>query len=568
MSQALSSLSDDDLNAMYQRAQQPAAPLPLSQMSDDDLKALHAQQTNMVGEGRKADVASGNLLTDIPRVVGTATVNALAGGASLPRLAASGVDWLGRRVGADLGAEKALASIPAPTDPRYSMFPDYQTARDVLFRGTGATELVPQTEPGKVGMSALTGAIMAGHPAAMVAGAGAGAGSQLGADAAEHMGIPPTIPALLGGLAGGLVTGRVAQMPFGTPAGKVRPEVAELAKDARDQGIPIRGGQISENRFVRYLDSELGNMPFSGMDKQNVAQREAFGTAASKTIGEGGATLPPDTMSAARTRIGAAMEDVAQRSPPIGDPTLGQSLASISQDAMKAPTAAASIKNNIASIVKTLEQGGGTMTGADYQSLTRYNRPLSRAMQSIDPDTRFYARQIRNALDDALQRVAPPDLQKQLTDARRQWSNMMVLSDNVEKSAVGDVNPRTLLGDVIRNRDNVAFNGGGELGDLGRIGRQFMTEPPQSGTAARSAVHAAVPDPTAVGIAKTLAGRLLVDPLAGAIMRSDAYTNRLINSGTNPASVVMRQPTGLARAMIADMASREAASRLQPPNRQ
>lgn len=207
MAADLSSLTDAQLQAMYGGGSAapgaPAAPAnPLASMSDADLQALHDRLTNVQGEGRISDVPSGNLATDIPRYLGTATANVIAGAASLPRTVAQGVDWLGNKAGSLVGyqppsAENALASIPSPGNPGYPLFPDFQTARDVALRGMGATEIVPQTFGERRALDATTGAIggMLGGPAAVIPSA---AGSAVAGTLAESFPNHPLAAAMLG----------------------------------------------------------------------------------------------------------------------------------------------------------------------------------------------------------------------------------------------------------------------------------------------------------------------------------------------------------------------------------
>ena len=140
---------------------------------------------------------SGSLLTDAGRIAETVGANAAAGLESFPRLITQGVDWLGNKVGLNVGADAALASIKHPLNPNYPLVPDFQTAKDATFNAWGGTEYQPQTwlgrrawmrRPARCWPRPIRWAI----PAADGAGAAGGEGAELLPD---H----PIIGGLLGG---------------------------------------------------------------------------------------------------------------------------------------------------------------------------------------------------------------------------------------------------------------------------------------------------------------------------------------------------------------------------------
>ena len=179
---------------------------------------------------------SGSLLTDAGRIAETVGANAAAGLESFPRLITQGVDWLGNKVGLNVGADAALASIKHPLNPNYPLVPDFQTAKDATFNAWGGTEYQPQTWLGRRGMDAATAGVLAATdpwsiPAAMGAGAAGGEGAELLPD---H----PIIGALAGGLFGGtLVNGLMnTGQRLGTAIGNTNPN--DIYGAFRRQGLP------------------------------------------------------------------------------------------------------------------------------------------------------------------------------------------------------------------------------------------------------------------------------------------------------------------------------------------
>jgi hypothetical protein len=87
-----------------------------------------------------------------------------------------------------------------------------------------------------------------------------------------------------------------------------------------------------------------------------------------------------------------------------------------------------------------------------------------------------------------------------------------------------------------------AYTAGGDLGELGRIGQQFMKTPPNSGTADRGLVNLLMAGGATAGFLTAplstlggLAGTLATNAIAGRIARSGALSTRLINNNLLPA---------------------------------
>lgn len=269
--------------------------------------------------------------------------------------------------------------------------------------------------------------------------------------------------------------------------GDVSPETAQLADMARNQyGIPINAGQMSESPAVRFGASALNRLPFSGAGKEAATQQTAFNRAVSNTFGEDAPKITPAVMQAAKTRLGNEFNTVAANTTIQADPQFAADLTKTFNDAQSVlPNAEIKpIQNQIKNIYQTIDPQTGQISGESYQALTRQGSPLNRAMNSADPNVKYYAGQVKDALDDAMQRSASPDMAARLTAARTQYKAMKTVEDLVEKSPNGDISPAALMTPVRNSYGNMAYNGGGDLGNLARIGQKFK-EPPSSGTAER-----------------------------------------------------------------------------------
>lgn len=417
----------------------------------------------------------------------------------------------------------------------------------------------PMLGAGGAAIEGATGldAALAGRPiiGAMVRGAGAGAGASALTSAASN---EPLADQVLTGAGAGAALGPIGYGASHIGAalrtgvfGAVTPETAQLAQTARNTyGIPVTAGQISSSPPVRFLDSVLQRLPLTGYGARTAKQQTAFNRSVAGALGENSDVVTTQTIRDAKDRVGDVFDSVAQRTPVIhADSPFYQRMSDILTDARSVLPASelAPLENQMRDITSVINPNtrvspGGYLTGETYQAVTRKGAPLDRAIQSKDPNIRFYAGQIREALDDAMQRSAPADAVQDLVQARGQWKAIKTVEPLAKKSTTGDISPPLLLGAV-----NKSYAGnGGALGELGRIGQRFIKEPPSSGTPER--LLAMKLGGAALGAAG-LGGAYQLDPEnfqrnavlgglalggargASALLRSNMLTNALIRSG-------------------------------------
>lgn len=546
----LSQYTTEQLEGML--GQQPAPNPALAQMSDAELEAT-------LGRTNRQSGPTGNLMTDIPRRLGTAAVDAAMGWMS-PILGRGGVAITPGRPGFEI--------LPPPTPEQRQQ--SLRDARSGAFNLIDGTEYIPETAAGRVGQSALTGALMAGKPAAMVAGAGAGAGAQIGAATAQNLGLPPEIPALVAGLIGGGAAQRITQPILGPRPGTVKPETADLASMARDQyKIPVTGMQMSETPLVRKFDAISAKFPFSPATRQLRGQQDNFNRALSNTIGENSPRITPELLGNARARIVSVFDDFAKGETLNFTPDHGRALSDIVTNAASSVTKGetAPIFRQVQNIVEAIGSGK-TMTGERYLALTRRGAPLDAAMQSGNPNIAHFASQVRDVLDDALMASVAPEKAVGLKEARAQYKALKTLepltlratdAESVAKPVEGDISPAALRARVNQQYTRSAYDAPGTnpLNDLANIGQRFLKDPRDSGTPLGSMVMNPI-----TGSWGAMAQRMTVpalDQTLGRLLRSDAYTNRMISAGKGPPTVLLQQPHLLARALIAEQAANSAA---------
>jgi hypothetical protein len=393
-----------------------------------------------------------------------------------------------------------------------------------------------------VGGRAASGAAQGAGIAAATSGGSNAPFLQQVKEGAETGGIAGVaLPAAVGVLKG------VARTAMG---GSTNAETAALAAQAKGYGIPITLGQLSENPSVRFVDSASKRIPFSGSDGQAVAQQTAFNRAVGGTIGQSVDKVTPQVMTAAKQQIGATLNGIESNNPVTLDGPFLSQVASIEHNArLSLPDGEFSVVSRQLSNIMSNLQSDDTITGQTYGNLIHKGSPLDAALNSRDSNVANYAGQIKGALQDALTRSLSPADAATYTQARYQYKNLKTIEGLVEKSATGDISPAGLMQAVRTSYGDMAYSGGGDLGNLARIGQRFLKEPPSSGTAERlstleamtraggvmGGVLTGVTHPgDAAALAATAVGTLGLARGARAYLGSQVLANRLIQRGLNP----------------------------------
>lgn len=378
----------------------------------------------------------------------------------------------------------------------------------------GAGGVIPRLTQGA---SALTNQGLQGATAAaLTAGqSDASLGSQIGEGA------------LTGAIVGGGIQGAGAAasgVRNAVVGNGVAPALADLARTARDKyGIMLTADMITDSPFLKTVGSQASQIPLTGMAESKASLRSQFMKGVTRTLGEEGDQITPGVMERAATRIGGVMDDVAARSKVVGDQTFLDGLAAVDHEAsFLTPDQQGVIGKHIDNVMGSFKDGQ-SLTGEQYQSLTKFNSPLGKATRSSDSDVREAAINIRHHIDDALERSIPEgsSLLDQLREARSQYKNLKTIEPLVTKGEPGEITPELLRGVVDRSYKGRAMREAQPaLGELADIGQRFNLGP-DSRTAGRGAALAAM---TALGS-------------AGTQLVTGNMTNALLTAGALPAAM-------------------------------
>ena len=352
------------------------------------------------------------------------------------------------------------------------------------------------------------------------------------ADAIQTLGKKINIPGLaqaLGGLGGEMgALGHLAapaalQAPQAIKAAgnamipKLSPEVAALAKKAREMGVTLRPDMLTDNKFLRMAGESSENIPFAGGKTEE--RQTAFNRALIKTIGGDPAAkkLTPDVFDKAMTQSGEKIGEISSKVPVKMDETLSTALDARAEHVSKFETeSAAKIVKNYIDEIKSKAKDG-SVPGETFRKI---NSQIGKQIRSTsDGDLKHALGELQEDMHDALQRNLSGEDLAALKAARKQYAVAKTLEPLVAKSKTGDISPAGLMGRATSDSSKkaaMARGKGGDIGDIARIGQQFLKDPNSSGTAERGLLYGA------------LGGGAITNPLAtaGAYGAANIY-NRL-----------------------------------------
>lgn len=377
-------------------------------------------------------------------------------------------------------------------------------------------------------------------------GAGVGAGTAALTSATSD---DPLADQIKGGATAGAVLGPLgagaARLGSKLVGGVMDQETATLAKAARDKfGIPIGIGQMSENPTVRFMDSVMQRLPFTGMAARTAEQQTSLNQAVAKEMGIGADKITPQVVQTALTKIGREYDSINSRIGTLNlDPQFVHDLQNIKTNAgyNLEPAIAQRIGSHIDNIISKVDPRTLTMDPKNYQYLTRKDGPLGKALAGGDSGVRQYAGDLKESLESLVARNNP-SLAAEKNAADYKYFVAKSVQQMADDAPTGNVSPAKLLKAVDSSHTDV--------GELGRIARRFMVEPPSSGTAERYMIMQHLPQ-LAIGATGLggLAGAAYFDPeswqrnallaggaltagrIGGAALKSNLLANSAIRSG-------------------------------------
>jgi hypothetical protein len=293
--------------------------------------------------------------------------------------------------------------------------------------------------------------------------------------------------AVAGGLAPSLLSRAVTPFPS-TPTRQQAVNVLE------QEGVnALTAGQRVGNKGLQYLEDARGSAAAQGMMQR---QGEQFTSAVMRRAGVNAERATPEVVDDAFTRIGQEIEYVANRNVAQFDRALagelGQALRGYNN--IVAPPNRVPAVENFITEVSNAAITNGSLPGPVYQSLRSRMAAQERAMRFNNSEAATAIREMREALDDAmersLRRAGRIDDLESWRQARREYRNMLSIEGAAAKAdaSEGLLSPqamRTALTSTKGGKRDYA-RGRGDFADLVHAANTTMTPLPNSGTAQRN----------------------------------------------------------------------------------
>lgn len=476
-------------------------------MTPEQQKALAlARARRRRQESQGAPAAEGGGWADTLQDVAASGASGVARGAAdlvglpgtLSDLGKSGMDWLLRT-----GYETATGSAPEP---------------GTFFAGMSglSPELQAQTQSpvsgprARAGLSAVTGGASEYAPQT-TAGEFAGTVGEFLPGAAAFGGMSPSnllrfgvLPGTASEAAGQVTEGSEAEPYARVAAALLSPAVPALASRAvtpmriaperiaaadvlRAEGVRPTAGQLTGNRNLKAMESELGGGATAALLDDQAA---AFTDAAMRRAG-GQGLATPENMTVMNDRLSTGFRDISARNVLQADGQLGQDIGrTLNTYRRVLPSEQREIVQNLADdIVTRFRAGGGTMPGTDYQTIR--SRLTKTAHKARNSDTEFAdaIRGLRDSLDDGMARSVTPEDAAEWARLRREYGNMKVLEKAAtgagENAALGSISPAKLRQAAVSGRSGQYARAEGDFDELARAGESLLRPLPDSGTSTR-----------------------------------------------------------------------------------
>lgn len=358
-----------------------------------------------------------------------------------------------------------------------------------------------------------------------------------------------------GALVGGMAPNMIGRALTPAPSNAVR---QGHVNTLRNEGVTdLTAGQVTGAMPLRWMEAATLDTPMTGARLPTMMERQAeqFTQAALRRAGINAPRATQDVIDQGFTQLGQRFDALANASTARMVSADANRIATAIRDyeRMTPPTNQMPFMREIAGDL--VRHAGNPIPGPVYQ---RYRSAIEEAARTAtDPMAATALRNIRNVLDDAVERGLPQNQRGQWRETRNQYRNLLVVSKAAgaagEGAANGLISPAQLAGATkqlhgLRNYQR----GRGDYAQLARAGEAIMKPLPQSGTAPRlmamqlgqtvaggaagAAAGGGDPTTTTIGallpwIIRGAAGRALMSQPAQRYLTNQAFPNGITNAG-------------------------------------
>jgi hypothetical protein len=397
-----------------------------------------------------------------------------------------------------------------------------------------AAESVGEFIPGAVAASATGGGSLAGNVARYAIAPGA-------ATFAAEKALPESEYKPYLTAAAGIGAGMV------NPARAITPLPASAARQAavntlEHEGVnSLTAGQRTGNLSLRYLEDAASSAPGAGHGAARIEAEggRQFTDAALRRAGAAGEATP-EVLAANQHRLGQSFQDLSARNTLVPDNQFITDIVNSARDYRRVPDSQqrAMVQGYIGDIVDHVNNGH--MPGPQYQEMRSRLTRQSNSLGQSDPTLSQALRDMRNALDDAMERSIAQNNSQDMgawQNTRREYAAQKLIEKAAsragEATLEGQITPPNLRNAIPKAGGGYA-RGEGQFDELARAGATVMTPLPNSGTAQRTnAFH--LLNAGLLGIPQALAGRAVMSPPVQRYL-----ANQLMGGGALPVNQAAR----------------------------
>lgn len=329
------------------------------------------------------------------------------------------------------------------------------------------------------------------------------AGAALGGQAGAETGIPGA--SFVGGMAGGAAAAKAPTLARtgargAFPMGEANPVRDAATKTLESLGVKPTAGDMTGSPALREAE-RMGAQPAKMQAEKQLTEK------ASGFMGEWTDRIGPEVMNRARDRIKADFERSTKALTVRENPELFQKATDLRNQAANILG-----EENYKKVAKLIDDimpqergerwfinkqtGQLEMKGESYAELTKYKSELGRAMRDANPDVAHYAKQVRQLIDQALEKsVRSPGEQAAfdtLKKARSQYRARLILQDSLadpkEAARLGRVDPSKFHAAVEKHGGDPMASGN-DMDKLAYAARSIMS--PMKEASAFSGAHEA-----------------------------------------------------------------------------
>lgn len=440
---------------------------------------------------------------DVAKSVGVGlakgTISIAGGIGDMRELLSKGIDAAGSKLGISpdtIESGKNIAGRAARMTPIGRVISDAPTSQDIQSKIEGYTGefYKPKTTAGEyaqtVGEFLPAAAAGPGRMAPKLAsGLIAGLASEAAGQYTKGSAVEP-YARVAGAVAGGLSPNVLGRAVTPLPSNPARQRLVDIL---RDEGVTsLTAGQRTGNKSLQYVEDMLGDAPGAGQAASRIRQRgqEQFTEAATRRAGAG-PDASPEVLSQNYDRLGGEFRALSARNDLIPDNQFVTDVVAAARNYRRVPDSQQRqiVQGYIDDIVQHVNTG--QMPGPQYQEMrSRLSRQANKLRDS-DPTLSEALRDMRNALDNAMERSIPagsPDAQL-WRQARREYGAQRTLEKAAsragEATAEGQIVPANLRNAVAAENRGAYARGEGQFSELARAGAGVMAPLPNSGTAQR-----------------------------------------------------------------------------------